>query len=71
MAGPRHLKLLKKGSAAWNTWRVKHLEIRPHFGGANLNGADLSETDLRGADLNRADLRGALLSKADLLERRN
>jgi uncharacterized protein YjbI with pentapeptide repeats len=56
MAGPRHLKLLKKGSAAWNTWRVKHLEIQPHFGGANLNGADL---------------RGALLSKADLLERRN
>ncbi len=55
MADPRHLKLLKKGAATWNTWRAKHLEIQPHFGGANLSRANLG-----GFNLSQANLYAAL-----------
>ena len=60
MADPGHLKLLKKGSTAWNTWRAKHLEIQPNFSGADLKEANLSGANLGGANLNAANLSGAL-----------
>ena len=61
MANPRHLKLLKKGAAIWNTWRAQHPEIPPHLGGANLSRANLGGFNLSKANLSVANLYGANL----------
>ena len=76
MANEEHLKILMRGTAAWNKWRKEHPAIRPDLSEANLNqanlsgaylsGADLSGAILSGADLSGANLRGAILSGADL-----
>jgi TIR domain/Pentapeptide repeats (8 copies) len=68
------LRILKKGSEAWNEWRKAKLR-EVDLGGANLiradlsaelNGAHLSGADLSGADLSEALLIGARLSGANL-----
>ncbi len=76
MANKEHLKILKEGVDAWNSWREKNREIRPNLHwatltgvslrGANLSKANLREADLSKARLNWAILTGANLSKADL-----
>jgi hypothetical protein len=47
-------------------YKIKNLEGKVIFEGANLSGADLSGANLSGADLFRANLSGANLSGADL-----
>jgi uncharacterized protein YjbI with pentapeptide repeats len=69
MANDEQVEMLKKGAAAWNTWRQENpdiRDIRPDLSGADLSGADLSGADLSGADLSRADLGRADLSEAIL-----
>jgi uncharacterized protein YjbI with pentapeptide repeats len=68
MASTKHLRIIKKGTAAWNAWREDNPDIAPDLSGADLSGADLSGTDLSGTDLSRADLSGAHLSGAHLSE---
>ena len=49
MADKKQLKILLKGSDAWNKWREKNPETRPDFYDVDLRGADLSGTKLKGA----------------------
>src|SRR5947209_3820941 len=76
MANQEHLDILNQGTARWNEWRVRNLEVQPDLyradlSNANLSRAKLSDADLndatpRGANLRDADIRGANLSNADL-----
>jgi uncharacterized protein YjbI with pentapeptide repeats len=78
MANKGHLRILKGGVSAWNTWRQINSDIRIDLSYANFTGADLSgahlqrvhleDADLRGAHLTGADLRGAHLQRAHLEE---
>lgn len=61
MANDEHLKLLKQGVEAWNTWRSDYTAIWP-----DLAGADLSKANLPRVDLFRATLANANLSEAAL-----
>jgi uncharacterized protein YjbI with pentapeptide repeats len=74
MANDEHLALLRRGAAAWNTWRVERDEF-PDLSQASLRGLDLNGFDLSRADLRSADLRGTNLSQANMsgahLERAN
>ena len=64
MANKKHVALLQKSVAAWNAWREKNPDTRPHLHNTDLNGADL-----RGADLSGVNLYAANLSGADLVGR--
>jgi hypothetical protein len=76
MANDKHVGQLKKGVAAWNTWRKENPDIRPDLTKANLSGEDLREANfsdvnlrgavLRDANFKGADLRGAAFIEADL-----
>jgi hypothetical protein len=66
MAYEAQLKILRKGAAAWNAWRKRHLRTKPQLSQADLIGADLRAANLSEADLFKADLRKANLSRADL-----
>jgi len=76
MPNDEHLALLRQGTAIWNEWRTRALDISPDLsdadlGHANLSGANFRETfliraNLREADLSYADLRRAQLHQADL-----
>jgi len=77
MANEEHLKIIKQGSKAWNTWRQETLRGRPNLSGADLRGLNLSGlnpspnligADFSGADLTRADLSGAYADGATLRE---
>ncbi len=78
MANPEHLKILKKGAAAWNKWRKENPDIEPdltradlylaYLRGANLHGVYLSEANLNGADLSKANLSWAKLYMSNLSE---
>jgi uncharacterized protein YjbI with pentapeptide repeats len=84
MADEEHLRRLKHGVDAWNTWREQNPDVVPDLSEAdlvriNLTGANLARANLREANLvcaflYRADLRnaeltyGANLSGADLQE---
>ena len=74
MAHDDHVAILRRGAAAWNTWRAAQ-NVTPDLSGAGLRGLDLTEFDLSNADLRDADLRGTNLSQANLsgayLERAN
>lgn len=61
MANYEHLKILYRGTLAWNKWREDHPDIVP-----DLNIADLWKADLQAVDLSKADLSGANLSGANL-----
>jgi uncharacterized protein YjbI with pentapeptide repeats len=57
MANPEHLKILRQGVKAWNTWR----EVNPHLT-PDLSGADLTKigfAGISGANLSGVDLRKA------------
>jgi hypothetical protein len=66
MANEEHLALLKKGVAAWNTWRQENRRIAPDLSHSDLCSAGLDGVDLRGANLREADLRGANLEGGNL-----
>lgn len=66
MADQDHLAILLQGVQAWNTWRAKHVDVKPDLREADLREADLREAYLREADLERADLSGAHLYRCDL-----
>jgi uncharacterized protein YjbI with pentapeptide repeats len=83
MADQEQVKLLKKGTKAWNKWRKKNPDVEidlsealfngvnlneVNLNGANLNEALLSDAHLNGADLSNANLSGAWLNEADLSE---
>jgi uncharacterized protein YjbI with pentapeptide repeats len=73
MVNIKHLILLKKGSEAWNQWRLDNPEIKPVLSGAyliglNLSGANLSRTNLGMVYLNGVNLCEANLSNANLNE---
>lgn len=61
MANKEHMRILRRGTRAWNEWRAKNPDVRPNFLGANLSGIKII-----GGGLRRADFRGAILSKAIL-----
>jgi uncharacterized protein YjbI with pentapeptide repeats len=65
MAKDEHLAVLRRGAAAWNTWRAAHDEA-PDLSNAALRGLDLSGFDLSLADLRGSDLRGTMFRNADL-----
>jgi uncharacterized protein YjbI with pentapeptide repeats len=78
VADEEHIRQLKQGVDAWNTWRRNSLAplIFPALTGANLsranlrglhlNHANLTGANLTGANLTDANLRGAILSNAYL-----
>ena len=78
MANTKHLKIIKKGTEAWNKWRTKNNNIIPDLTGANLSGANLGElititnnkdhfhAEMVGVNLYRANLAGAKLTGANL-----
>ena len=66
MANNEQMDLLKRGTQAWNAWRVEQTEATVDLSGGALRGLDLEGADLSGADLRDADLRGANLSGANL-----
>jgi hypothetical protein len=73
MAHPDHLEQLNKGTAAWNSWRKAHPDLRLDLSGAHLEERDLgevnlSETNLRGTQLSNARLVKATIRDADLSE---
>jgi len=65
MPNDDHVAILRRGAAAWNSWRASQ-NITPDLSGAGLRGLDLSGFDLSHADLRNADLRGTNLSDASL-----
>ena len=73
MADKEHLRILKQGVNAWNTWRQKYPLIRPDLQGAhlycaNLNGANFYRANLILAGLCQVDLRDADLTGANLVQ---
>jgi hypothetical protein len=50
MACEEHLKHLKRGKQAWNSWRHQHPSLEPDLSGTNLSN-DYAGSDLRGYDL--------------------
>ena len=65
MPNDDHVAILRRGAAAWNSWRAAQ-NITPDLSGAGLRGLDLSGFDISQADLRGADLRGTDFSQANL-----
>ncbi|MGH8295803.1 MAG: pentapeptide repeat-containing protein [Steroidobacteraceae bacterium] len=65
MPNDEHIALLRRGSTAWNAWRVEQSET-PDLSRAGLRGLDLGGFDLSRADLRNADLRGTNFCQANL-----
>ncbi len=72
MPNDEHVAVLRRGAAAWNTWRATHDEVpdlsRATLRGLDLTGFDLSRANLRGADLRGTNCSGANLAGAHLEE---
>ena len=68
MANEEQLKILKKGVAAWNEWRMKNSHLMIDLMAANLSGANLKAAYFRRANLVEANLAGADLSDANLFQ---
>jgi len=78
MAREAHLRKLKQGVTAWNTWRQKHPDIEPDLSNENIFKLNLGSVDFRGANFSRVnftrtflhvfDMRGADFRKANLSE---
>ena len=71
MANEEHVKQLKAGVDAWNTWRTSRPDIVVDLSGADLSAEKLSGANLSGANLaasnpTLANLTGANFSNADL-----
>ncbi len=68
MANLKHLKILKQGVDAWNQWTLENPRITADLDGANLRDSNLFGADLLGANLGAANLRAANLAWALLAE---
>ncbi len=68
VANSDHVKILKQGVEAWNSWRYRHKTIQPDLNGISLVGLFLKGINLQKADLRGADLSKAILSDANLRE---
>ena len=66
MADEKHLRRLKEGVGAWNTWRKSSGPHRLDLRGVDLSGVDLSGADLSDVNLSDVNLSGAKLCDADL-----
>jgi TIR domain/Pentapeptide repeats (8 copies) len=66
MANQKHIARLRKGSAAWNSWRERQGDTLIDLNRADLPQVSLIDADLSHADLHRADLSSANLSHASL-----
>lgn len=71
MANGQHLRVVRQGPDAIQSWRARHPSSRLELNDAQLEdaalqGADLRSSKLRGASLVDANLEGAVLSGADL-----
>jgi hypothetical protein len=67
MANPKQLAKLKKGVAAWNSWKKRNLDSKVDLRGANLGGAKLNGANLAGAELAQAKLFHTNLTSANLI----
>jgi hypothetical protein len=72
MANQEHVKILKQGVEAWNSWRGENSEMHPDlssadFTGVNLAGAKLAGVNLTSANLTSANLIGVDLTGSDLI----
>lgn len=65
MANSEHLRILRAGAEAWNTWRRRKRRGQQRVV-PDLSGAALAGSDLRGYDLSRANLWQASLRRTDL-----
>jgi hypothetical protein len=61
LANPQHIDILRRGVAAWNSWRRRSPAIKP-----DLNSANLTAAKLKGINLSSANLKGAVLWEANL-----
>lgn len=68
----KYARILLRGVATWNQWRVDNPEIRPDLRDMSFRttspsmlGVDLSKANFRGADMRGADLYRAWLVKTD------
>src|SRR5947208_1119272 len=66
MANKLHVAFLRKGSNAWNVWKIMYSKVEPDFRNANLHSTDISGADLRSADLREANLSHATINYANL-----
>jgi uncharacterized protein YjbI with pentapeptide repeats len=66
MANEEHLRVLKRGVAAWNEWRRNNPSLQPDLFQADLRKSPLCQANLSGVQLTDADLTGANLRSADL-----
>jgi len=70
------IRILKKGTTAWNPWRTTRRGVSPQFRNVDLRGLDLrsanlvrvdfSGANLEGTDFRGANLRDAILTNANL-----
>jgi len=69
MANDKHVKILKKGTDAWNKWRRQnYFDVTPDLRGAELRGAKLNCAMLNNLDLSDVDLSDASLIEADFTD---
>ncbi len=66
MANPEHLKILRRGTEAWNLWRKKNRAELPDLSHADLQGVNLRAANLNSVNLTYANLEGANLGRAYL-----
>lgn len=71
MGNEEHLKLLRSGTDAWNTWLKTQHGVSGDFSNADLEGLDLRNgwfygATFQGANLHQANLRGSDLRQCDL-----
>ena len=67
MANAEHVRRLKQGVLAWNSWRHEESTKNPDFTDADLSNMNLDDINLEGAWLRRADLRQTRLTVARLI----
>ncbi len=67
MANKEHVRRLKQGVQAWNSWRHEENTKNPDLTDADLSQMDLNGINLEGAWLRRADLRQTKLTVACLI----
>ncbi|MGB9367435.1 MAG: toll/interleukin-1 receptor domain-containing protein, partial [Xanthobacteraceae bacterium] len=65
MANREHIRKLRLGIGAWNSWRLE-TKVEPDLSYAKLSGADLRRANLSKTDFSHAELRKADFTHADL-----
>lgn len=68
MASEEHLKILKKGSKAWNAWRKNNPDIKPDLSECDLKNKNFAGYDLKNADFYSSHLENTKFVKSDIWE---